>query len=530
MTNNISSVNPPAPIDSFSASNSPKSVNSGFSNQSALPNNNSPISTPSTTNSQASSPAGSNKNTLFLGDLSTFCTEESIRKLFSPYGEILEIKIMKSEETNRNLSYGFLKFSNPISARKALNALNGKLFEGRNLRIGWATFRNKKEAKLLALQNKTISSSVHVSYISYQLDNLITEETLRVLFSSFGVVLDTSIKKSYIDKSINRQCGYGFVHYASNAEGIRSALSAVASLNDSTVYDACYKCSISHNLEKHLESLRNTNALNYQLYPNNLNSMNLGSNVNPNLYSPSNSSLSPQANFNPSIPQEIRPIDQSFFHNENYPLFNQRQHQYYSNSPQNYAGNSDHFFQQKNTSSYNLMGDTYSNSHQYYNNFKVDENQNHLSFQSNFNHNQYGDNKFRPDMYAGNTMESSVFFNSNQNGLNDQFNRTYSNLSTNEGEFSNINRTNLSLSNQNLNSSSNQNQILMNNFQNNQQSKYSTMNAFPNNNFINDNSSSTYNNFQPNSASFFSSSNSQPQSNIPANNNPLGFNNNFKFN
>jgi hypothetical protein len=44
------------------------------------------------------------------------------------------------------------------------------------------------------------SSSVHVSYISYQLKSLITEESLRMLFSTYGVVLDTSIKKSYIDE------------------------------------------------------------------------------------------------------------------------------------------------------------------------------------------------------------------------------------------------------------------------------------------------------------------------------------------
>jgi hypothetical protein len=73
-----------------------------------------------------------------------------------------------------------------------------------------------------------------------------------MLFSSFGVVLDCSIKKSYIDQSINRQCGYGFVHFASSQEGIESALAAVAGLNDATINEVCYKCSISHNLEKHL--------------------------------------------------------------------------------------------------------------------------------------------------------------------------------------------------------------------------------------------------------------------------------------
>jgi len=76
----------------------------------------------------------SNKTALFLGDLSTFCTEQDIRDVFSLYGDILEIKIMRSEETLRNLSYGFIKFSHSAAAKRALQALNGILFCGRHLR------------------------------------------------------------------------------------------------------------------------------------------------------------------------------------------------------------------------------------------------------------------------------------------------------------------------------------------------------------------------------------------------------------
>eukprot|EP01031_Cornospumella_fuschlensis_P037279 gene37279-45263_t len=51
------------------------------------------------------------RSTLFIGDLSIFCEDADIHRAFSPYGQIVEIKIMRSEETNRNLSYGFIKFA-----------------------------------------------------------------------------------------------------------------------------------------------------------------------------------------------------------------------------------------------------------------------------------------------------------------------------------------------------------------------------------------------------------------------------------
>lgn len=74
------------------------------------------------------------KSSLFIGDLAIFCSERDIEEAFAPYGEIQEIKIMRSEETSRNLSYGFIKFSTPQSAKIAMNQLNGVILCGRPLR------------------------------------------------------------------------------------------------------------------------------------------------------------------------------------------------------------------------------------------------------------------------------------------------------------------------------------------------------------------------------------------------------------
>eukprot|EP00981_Chlorochromonas_danica_P015936 scaffold14826_cov308-Ochromonas_danica.AAC.1 len=84
---------------------------------------------------------------------------------------------MKSEDSYRNLSYGFIKFADSLSAQKAMNGLNGVLFCGRNLRVGWASYKNKKEPRTYH-HDRIHSSSVHVSYLSYQLKKLINEESL----------------------------------------------------------------------------------------------------------------------------------------------------------------------------------------------------------------------------------------------------------------------------------------------------------------------------------------------------------------
>jgi RNA recognition motif-containing protein len=71
---------------------------------------------------------------LFLGDLSCFCSEQEILEVFSPFGTVLDIRIIRNRETNRSLSYGFIDFKTATAATSAMKELNGKLVCGRAIR------------------------------------------------------------------------------------------------------------------------------------------------------------------------------------------------------------------------------------------------------------------------------------------------------------------------------------------------------------------------------------------------------------
>lgn len=77
----------------------------------------------------------STQYTLFVGDLSIFCTEEDLKELFEQYGELAEVKIIRCEETKKNLSYGFVKYVETDAAVKANEELNGTMLCGRPLRF-----------------------------------------------------------------------------------------------------------------------------------------------------------------------------------------------------------------------------------------------------------------------------------------------------------------------------------------------------------------------------------------------------------
>ena len=81
---------------------------------------------------------------LFLGDLSIFCDEKDIEGAFSQFGEIIDIRIQRSKETSRALSYGFIEFAESSAAEEALNSMNYYLLKGRPLRYVWSIIHNFK--------------------------------------------------------------------------------------------------------------------------------------------------------------------------------------------------------------------------------------------------------------------------------------------------------------------------------------------------------------------------------------------------
>eukprot|EP01040_Poterioochromonas_malhamensis_P022694 gene22694-27656_t len=113
------------------------------------------------------------RSTLFVGNLSVFCTERDIQQIFEPFGHIVEIRMAKSEDENKHLSYGFVKFSNVASAQLAMHDLNGVILCGRPLKIGKALSRSNKKEDELEHRQAYATASVHVTFISHQADTRI---------------------------------------------------------------------------------------------------------------------------------------------------------------------------------------------------------------------------------------------------------------------------------------------------------------------------------------------------------------------
>ena len=78
---------------------------------------------------------------LYVGNLPFTATEDAVRALFTPHGSVEKVSLITDRDTGRARGFGFVEMSN-ADASRAMQALNGKEFEGRSLKINEAQSRD----------------------------------------------------------------------------------------------------------------------------------------------------------------------------------------------------------------------------------------------------------------------------------------------------------------------------------------------------------------------------------------------------
>ncbi|HSY05267.1 MAG TPA: RNA-binding protein [Steroidobacteraceae bacterium] len=74
---------------------------------------------------------------LYVGNLPFTATDEAVRTLFSQHGTVEKVSLITDRDTGRPRGFGFVEMSN-ADASRAMQALNGKDFDGRALKVNEA--------------------------------------------------------------------------------------------------------------------------------------------------------------------------------------------------------------------------------------------------------------------------------------------------------------------------------------------------------------------------------------------------------
>jgi RNA recognition motif-containing protein len=77
---------------------------------------------------------------IYVGNLPYRSGEEDVKEVFEQYGEVSSVKIILDRETGRSKGFGFIEMDD-ASGQKAIDELNGKEIDGRELRVNEARER-----------------------------------------------------------------------------------------------------------------------------------------------------------------------------------------------------------------------------------------------------------------------------------------------------------------------------------------------------------------------------------------------------
>ncbi|MEE4116249.1 MAG: RNA-binding protein [Marinilabiliaceae bacterium] len=79
---------------------------------------------------------------IFVANLSFQTKEEELKKLFEDFGEVESVKIITDRYSDRSKGYGFVEMPVEEEAIKAIESLNEKEMNGRNIVVKKANPRN----------------------------------------------------------------------------------------------------------------------------------------------------------------------------------------------------------------------------------------------------------------------------------------------------------------------------------------------------------------------------------------------------
>ena len=75
---------------------------------------------------------------IYVGNLSFRANEDSIRELFTPFGEVTRAQIITDKDSGRSRGFAFVSMSSDADAKKAIEHLNGSKYMDRVLTVNEA--------------------------------------------------------------------------------------------------------------------------------------------------------------------------------------------------------------------------------------------------------------------------------------------------------------------------------------------------------------------------------------------------------
>ncbi len=81
---------------------------------------------------------------IYVGNLPRTVNEEAVRTLFTKFGEVTGVKLIKDHDTGELRGFAFVEMSSNTDAQNAIQQVNGTELEGRTLIVNEARSRSDR--------------------------------------------------------------------------------------------------------------------------------------------------------------------------------------------------------------------------------------------------------------------------------------------------------------------------------------------------------------------------------------------------
>ncbi|GFP92220.1 polyadenylate-binding protein 2 [Phtheirospermum japonicum] len=154
---------------------------------------------------------------LYVGDLDFNVTDSQLYDTFNQVGQVVSVRVCRDLSTRRSLGYGYVNYSNPQDAAKAIDLLSFTPLNNKMIRVTYSH------------RDPSIRKSGTANIFIKNLDKAIDNKALHDTFSSFGNILSCKIATDPNGQSK----GYGFVQFDTED----AAQTAIDKLNGMLIND-----------------------------------------------------------------------------------------------------------------------------------------------------------------------------------------------------------------------------------------------------------------------------------------------------